>query len=349
MFVNWQSQSFFLILWPKSVPPKESRQPYDIMDLSRSLRNTKYIKAIAHVGALLAASAWGTSFLCTKVLMLPPEQGGGGFTPVEMFVYRFAMAYILLFLFTCRKIFANNFRDELNFLICGVCSGSLYFITENYALNYTTAGNVSLLASVSPIFTTILMAAIFKTKIGIGEAIGSLIAFVGVFCIIFSHGEGFVLKPKGDLLALSASLSWAIYTIVVKNLIPHYSSFFITRKLFFYGVLTAVPLLIAQGAPYHLSVLFDFASPKYALNFLFLVVMCSCAAYLIWNECMNVLGGVTTNNYLYLQPLVTMIAAYIVLGETIYMMGYIGCVLIIGGLILSDKWKPSIRFRGKGG
>ena len=68
--------------------------------------------------------------------------------------------------------------------------------------------------------------------------------------------------------------------------------------------------------------------------------MCSCCAYLIWNEVMNVLGPVLTNNYLYLQPLVTMIAAYIVLGEVIYLVGYIGCVLIIGGLVLSDKWNP---------
>ena len=317
----------------------------NIMTAQNSLRNKSYIKVLANIGALLAASAWGTSFLCTKVLMLPPEQGGGGFTPVEMFVYRFACAYLLLLLLTFRHIRANNWRDELNFLICGVCSGSLYFITENYALNNTTAGNVSLLASVSPIFTTILMAAFFKARIKLGEAIGSLIAFAGVFCIIFSHGEGFEIKPKGDLLALSASLSWAIYTIVVKNLIPHYSSFFITRKLFFYGVITALPILFFQQEPYHLAALFDISQPKYMLNFLFLVVMCSCAAYLIWNESMSILGPITINNYLYMQPLVTMIAAFIVLGETIYLMGYLGCVLIIGGLVLSDKWDPKIPWR----
>lgn len=317
------------------------------MNASRSLRNSKYVKAIAHIGALLAATAWGTSFLCTKVLMLPPDQGGGGFTPVEMFVYRFTAAYIMLLLLSFKKIFANNWRDELNFIICGICSGSLYFITENFALNYTTAGNVSLLASVSPIFTTILVAIIFRTKIKIGEAIGSLVALAGVFCIIFSHGEGFVIKPKGDLLALTASLSWAIYTIVVKNLIPHYSSVFITRKLFFYGVLTALPILAFQTEPYHLGLLFDLAQPKFMLNFLFLVLICSCAAFMIWNQVINALGPVTANNYLYLQPLVTMIAAFLVIGEVIYMMGYIGCVLIIGGLVLSDKWKPSFRLKRK--
>ncbi len=315
------------------------------MTAQRSTSNSKYIKLIANIAAFLAACVWGTSFLCTKVLMLPADQGGGEFTPIEMFVYRFAAAYIILLLFSFKKILANNWRDELNFLICGVCSGSLYFITENFALNYTTAGNVSLLASVSPIFTIVLVAAVFRTRIKIGEAVGSLVAFVGVFCIIFSHGEGFVIKPKGDLLALTASLSWAVYTMVVKNLIPHYSSIFITRKLFFYGVLTALPLLAFQAEPYHLATLFDLSQPKFMFNFLFLVVVCSCAAFMVWNLVINTLGTVTANNYLYIQPLVTMIAGFVILGENIYLMGYIGCVLIIGGLILSDKWNPQFGTR----
>ena len=54
---------------------------------------------------------------------------------------------------------------------------------------------------------------------------------------------------------------------------------------------------------------------------------------------MKILGQVTANNYLYLQPLVTMVAAYFILGEDIMLLGYVGCVLIVGGLIISDKMK----------
>lgn len=294
---------------------------------------------IAHLGAIITVIAWGSSFLSTKILMEEVH-----LTPVETYVYRFTLAYLLLLLFTFRKIMSHNWRDELNLCICGVCAGSLYFITENYALTMTTTGNVSLLASVSPIFTTILVAAIFRTKIGIGAAVGSIIAFAGVFCIIFSHGESLEINPAGDLLALSASLCWAVYTIVVKKLIPRYNSLFITRKMFFYGVVTALPLLFLQHEPFHLRALLDISNPVYLANFLFLAVMCSLGAYLIWSESMKVLGPVTTNNYLYGQPLVTMIAAYIVLGEKIFLLGYIGCVLIIGGLVIADKWNPSFRF-----
>ena len=54
---------------------------------------------------------------------------------------------------------------------------------------------------------------------------------------------------------------------------------------------------------------------------------------------MKYLGPVVTNNYLYLQPLVTMVAAFFILHEQIYLLGYIGCALIIGGLVCTDKLK----------
>lgn len=300
-------------------------------------------KLLAHLGAIVTISCWGASFVSTKVLM---EQGG--FTPIEMFVYRFACAYVLMLLLTCNKrLLARNWRDELSFVVCGVCAGSLYFITENYALRHTTASNVSLLASISPIFTTLLLGLFYKMRIKGGVIIGSVIAFVGVgFVVMSGSAEGLEIHPLGDMLALSAALSWGVYSIVVKRLIPLYNSFFITRKLFLYGVLTGLPLLLAQPEPYHLAELFDISHPEYVSNFAFLVIMCSVVSYLIWNEAMKALGSVTANNYLYGQPIVTMVIGVAALGEPLTVMGCVGCALIIGGLVASDKLDLSRLRRG---
>lgn len=306
----------------------------------KSLRSRSTV-LLAHLGALITVTCWGTSFLCTKVLM-----EGGGFTPTEVYVYRFALAYLILLSITFRKILADSWKDELKFLLCGICCGSLYFITENYALKMTTTGNVSLLASVSPLFTTLLVGLIYRVRIKFGEILGSVLAFAGVACVIFMHGFSVEIHPLGDILALSASLSWAIYTIGVKNLIPRYSSLYITRKLFFYGVITALPLMLLQSQPFHLHLLFSIENPQYILNLLFLVIMCSIVSYLMWNEAMKVLGSVTANNYIYMQPIVTMIAAYFIFDERITILGYIGCALIIGGLIIADKLNFDFR-RGK--
>lgn len=301
------------------------------MKKSNSLKS-KYLIFIAHIGALLTASAWGVSFLSTKVLL-----EDGGFSPAEMFIYRFAAAYLILLVFTCKNMMSHSWRDELTFALCGICSGSLYFITENYALELTTAGNVSMLASLSPIFTTFLVAIMYKQRLIPGVVIGSIVSFLGAACIIFSHGESIEFRPAGDLLAITASISWAVYTMAIKRLLPLYNGFFVTRKLFFYGVVSGLPFLLLQPGDYHLNILFDIGNPSYLFNFLFLVLVCSLGAYIIWNVVMKILGPVTTNNYLYFQPVVTMISAYFVLGENIYLLGYVGSALIIGGLVYSDK------------
>lgn len=293
-------------------------------------------KFAGHLGALLVVTAWGTSFIATKVLMEDAL-----LSPIEVYVYRFALAYLLLLAITFKKIFANSLKDELQLLLCGVCAGSLYYILENFALQHTTTGNVSLLSSLSPMITAALVAAIFKTRMGAGLIIGSIVAFIGVGCIIFSHGEGLEINPLGDFLALLSAFSWSIYAVGVKRLVPVYTSLFITRKLFLYGVLTAAPLMWIGGGPSHFGVLFS--NTGYILNLLFLVIVCSILGFVIWNFVMKSLGPVASNNYLYLQPLVTMIVAYFTLGEDISILGYIGCILIIGGLIISDKLKVGRR------
>ena len=293
-------------------------------------------KILGHLGALFTVSAWGTSFIFTKILM-----EDASLSPIEVYVYRFALAYVLLLPFTIKQIFAKSVRDELQLLLCGVCAGSIFYILENFALQFTSTGNVSLLSSLSPIITTVMMAIIFRFKPGLGLVIGSIVAFIGVGCVIFSHGESIEFNPLGDFLALGSAFSWAVYAVGIKRLVPLYSSFFISRKLFFYGVLSALPLLWINHQPSHLGTLFS--SAGYILSLLFLVVACSLLAYVIWNYATGTLGPVATNNYIYMQPLVTMVVAYFTLGEEISLLGYIGCILVIGGLIISDKLKVKRR------
>ena len=84
-----------------------------------------------HLGAILTIVAWGISFVSTKVLL------DNGLQPTEVYIYRTLLAYILVLAVCHKRILSNSLRDELLFVACGLCAGSLYFIAENTALNLT--------------------------------------------------------------------------------------------------------------------------------------------------------------------------------------------------------------------
>lgn len=310
------------------------------MSTSPWKNNNRKSLFICHIGALIAVGMWGGSFVATKVLI------NDGLGPVEIYIYRFIFAYILVLLASHKKLFANSLRDEMLFLVCGLCGSSIYFIAENNAVDYTRVSDVSMITTLSPLLTTLLIGMLYKTdRPGKWVYVGSIIAFIGVAFIIFKDGFSFggggsdedsLRTTIGDLLALGAAFSWAIYSVVLKKLNVTYTAMFVTRKTFFYGIITAIPFWIVSKEP--LSPLSTLMKPEVLGNLLFLGVMCSMLAYLLWAAVMNRLGAITTNNYLYVQPIITMIIAAVLpsLHDPITLIGCLGCFLIIGGLWLGD-------------
>lgn len=165
-----------------------------------------------HLGAILTIIAWGVSFVSTKVLL------DHGLQPTEVYVYRTLLAYLMVLCVCHKRIFSNSLRDELLFVACGLCAGSLYFIAENTALEYTLVSNVSLIVTLAPLLTTLLVGAIYKSeKPGKGVLIGSLIALTGVGFVIFNSSFVLDVKPLGDLLSLAArALMGGIFACVAQ-------------------------------------------------------------------------------------------------------------------------------------
>lgn len=282
-----------------------------------------------HLAAFSVIAVWGTSFVSTKVLL------DAGLHAVEIYIYRFLVAYLIVLAVCHKKLWSNSLVDELLFAVCGLCGGSIYFIAENTALNYTLTSNVSLLTTLSPLLTTLLIGAIYKNeRPGIWIYVGSAVAILGVGCIIFKSGFHLEVMPLGDLLALSAAFSWAIYSIVLRKVNANYTALFITRKTFFYGLLTALPFMAFEPEIAPLSAL---GEPVVLLNLLFLSLTASLLAYVIWSQTVKRLGAIKASNYLYFQPVMTMIVSAIILpDDPLTLMGCVGCALIIGGVWFGD-------------
>jgi drug/metabolite transporter (DMT)-like permease len=142
------------------------------------------------------------------------------------------------------------------------------------------------------------------------------------------------MNPLGDMLSLFAALSWAIYSLVLRRLNALYSVMFISRKTFFYGVVTAIPFMLLEPRETTIDII---TRPEVLGNLLFLGLIASMGAYVIWAQAIRYLGAIKASNYLYFQPIITLIASVLLIGEQITAVGYIGCGFILLGVWLGDK------------
>ena len=116
----------------------------------------KYTEYKYHLAALFSVAVWGATFVSTKVLI------ANSLTPAEIFLLRFAMAYICIWPLSGRRLWASGWRDELTLSVAGITGGSLYFLTENMALEYAPASNVSLIVCTAPVWTAVVMSLFYR-------------------------------------------------------------------------------------------------------------------------------------------------------------------------------------------
>ncbi len=289
---------------------------------------------MAHLIAILVVLIWGTTFVSSKVLL------NSGLLPADIFFVRFVIAYICMLSISHKRLFANSIADELTLAGLGIMGGSLYFLTENMALLHSTSSNVSILVSTTPLVTAMLLAIFYKSeRLSSRQICGSVLAFIGVVLVVLNGQLVLHLNPLGDALALGASFTWGFYSLFMRRIMGRYSADFITRKVFFYGLVTIMPYF-ALVHPLDIDLLTSGSMTIWG-NLFFLGFVASTGGYLLWNWVMRKLGAVKSTNFIYLQSLVSMVAGHVILGERITIMAIAGAVILIIGMILAVRKKRS--------
>ena len=283
-----------------------------------------------YIGALTVVCIWGSTFVSSKVLL------DAGMQPADIFFIRFVIAYLCMLVISHRRLFADDWHDELVFFLLGILGGSLYFLTENMALCHSYATNVSILVSTAPLLTALVCSIFYRSeRMTSKQVIGSLIAFVGVVLVVLNGQLVLHLNPLGDMLALSAALAWAFYSLLMRRIMGSYSMAFITRKIFAYGIITILPyFLFVEPFSMTEAMLSDWVI---IANLLFLSVIASHGCFLLWNWVLREVGVVHASNFIYLQSLVTMVVSAIVLAERITPMAIAGAVILILGMLRALK------------
>ena len=300
------------------------------------------LRLFYHLTAFAVVAVWGSTFVFTKMLLL------AGLSPANIFTLRFIMAYVLLtcfehllsrkrgqpFQWTC-----GNWIEELQMIGLGLAGGSLYFLCENAAMLFTTATNTSLIVCSCPLFTMLAMALVYRDeKIAGRQLAGSVIACVGMAIVVLNGHFVLHLSPTGDLLAFGACVCWAAYSLIIKKAYNRHSTLFITRKVFFYGAVTIIPYYLLVNDPLPMEVVLR---RDVLLNLLFLGCVASMLCFVIWNQAISKLGAVETTNWVYFNPITTIIFARWILNEPITPYFLFGAILILSGMYMTTPQKMS--------
>jgi drug/metabolite transporter (DMT)-like permease len=280
-------------------------------------------KRISHVMAIILMFIWSLSYLSIKVVSQEVS-------PTLSAFYRFAVAAIILFIILKVKYPNEKIlkEDKFKLALGGVFGIAIYFIFENSAVANTSASNVAILIATIPVFTLFSQRIFYKEKLTYGKIVGATLSLIGIVIIIASKDRVSLFSKGsiGDFMALGAVFSWVIYNRVCSNFKGNYRSITITTYQIMWGSLFLSPSLFFSTI--------QIPSTKVVLNIVFLSIFCSCIGYIIYVYCLKQLGATILTTYINLQPIMSLIAASLILNEVVTVGQVMGCIVIIVGVTL---------------
>lgn len=285
-----------------------------------------------HFAALFTILIWGLTFISTKILLVD-------FKPVEILIIRFVLGFAALWFICPKRLGKLPLKTEMLFILAGFFGICLYYLLENISLIYTMASNCGVIMSFAPFITAILSKIFIKSKekSGINFFLGFIVAITGIVLICF-NGAKFKLNPLGDILALGAAFVWGGYSIVSKKISTlNYPLIPVVRRTFLYGIMFMMPAAFIFKFNPDFSLL---KNPVYIFNILFLGLGASAACFVSWNYAFSALGIVKTSVYIYLIPVITVLASVLILKEPFTFFTLTGTVLTISGLFISKYKSP---------
>jgi drug/metabolite transporter (DMT)-like permease len=284
--------------------------------------------------ALWAVIFWGFSFIATKVALREVD-------PFTLLTLRFGIGGLLLLGFQLQedKRFLRTFSAKDWFLIflLAIAGMSGHTLLQAFGLLYTTAINTGWIVAVIPIFITISACLFLKEAITVRTVIGIIIGFFGVFLVISKGVFSFSLfrfgSTLGDFLVLTSALTWTAFTVGGRGFLSRFRAPAAITPIMIVGCLTTFPFTFLK---WQWNILLHLSLSAW-MGILFLGVFCSGLGYLFWYSALEKDDLNLVGMYLYLEPLVTLIGAYLLLNEEVQWVSLMGGGMILFGVYLATK------------
>lgn len=322
-----------------SVPPAATASAAPLADIPAHAAHAARRRTLAAEAVLLlVVLAWGVNppIIKAGLAFVAPQ-------PYNLARFVVASAVALLALALSRTWRTPDRRDLWALFRASALGFFLFqfFFTEG--IQRTTAGNASFVLCLMP-FSVILLNRCFRLEtITRPVVVGILCSMGGVLLIVQGTGSGLRLGSEhlhGSLMLLVAQFGYAYYTVFTRDLRERYSTYQVTATLMVFTTL----LLTVAALPGALAVPWT-ALPAVAWgSILFSGIVGLCVATFAYLWCVGVVGSARAAIYNNLCPVVTVAAAYFMLGERFGALQSVGAAFVLAGVYVTR-----LRGRNEGG
>lgn len=289
----------------------------------------------AYIFLVLCTLFWAGNFIVGKVASLFE------IPPFSLNFYRWLIAFIILFPFTYKKITENFHEIKKKIIplsIMGFTSITIFNSVVYYSLNFTQVLNGVLMISTIPVLIIFFSSCFTNEKIKINQILGVITSLIGVLIIITKFQLNTLLSlnlNKGDLWILVAMISWATYSIMVKEKKINLDPLALLQTLIFIGLIFLIPFYLyelhnAQYLKLNIPVL---------LTVGYVVIFAGIGAYIFWIGAIKIIGPSRSGVFLHLMPVFSSLMAIFLLGERLANFHIFGALFILTGIIVSTKFK----------
>ena len=286
----------------------------------------------AYLELTFAAVAWGISFIATKaaVAEVPP--------PVVVWL-RFTIGLVILLVFILSRglLKLPTFKDGVYFALLGFIGITFHQWLQSTGLVTSQASTTSWIVSTAPIFIALLAWIFLHEKLGLIAVTGICLATLGVLLVvtksIFSGMFTGNIGTSGDLLVLISAPNWAVFSVLSRSALKKFPALFVLFYVMLFGwIFSSIRFLSINGWTFLHQI-------SYAgwLAIGFLGIGCTALAYIFWYDGLQAITASQAGVFLYIEPLVSLVAAALILGETVTLPALFGGSLILLGVWLVNR------------
>jgi drug/metabolite transporter (DMT)-like permease len=248
--------------------------------------------------ATMAAIFWGANFNLAQPVVT--EMG-----PYIASASRYILAAVIMVLITMirkESIPSKYLRTYLILGIVGVFGFNLFFFL---GMQTSSAINGALIIALNPLLTAVLGYSILKHMPAKRQLIAFPIGVAGVAIVVLGGGAQ-VAVSIGDFYLFLANLSWALYNVLVRSMMPRdVSGIANTAGIMTVGALALTFVAILHGDRFIVPTI------NTGISLILMTIGGSVLAYLFWNVSISKLGPSKASIFMNLVPVTTMVIASI--------------------------------------